>query len=263
MTLRVRLVVEYDGKNFSGWQRQNNARTVQGELESAVGKVLQIPPPSIVAAGRTDAGVHARGQVVHFDLPLDAQLELLRKLPTGISGILPGEVSILSYEVVPLDFHARFSASQKCYQYRILNRPAKPTWQRNFCWHVTGTLRFEHLQQESQSLLGERDFRIFQGAGCTQLNTEKRINGAQWSKEGENLVFTIMGSGFLKHMVRMIVGTLIFHDQKDYPLGTLLQTIQQGDTSLRGPTAPANGLTLHSVIYPDLPPFKAEGGVVT
>lgn len=251
---KVRLLLEYNGAKFAGWQVQPGQRTIQESLQNALSTVLREPIVDLTASGRTDAGVHAIGQVVHFTV---RRLDRLIKIQPGISAQIPGEVSVRRTELVPLNFHARYSASSKLYSYRILNRASRPTIQTGFVWHLPMKLNLSRLQEGASSLVGEHDFKSFQCSGGNVKNTVRTVQYARWSCEGELLIFSICGSGFLKQMVRTIVGTLVAHARNELPHSPR-EVLQLRNRESAGPTAPAHGLFLERVHYPEFDCFHDD-----
>ena len=241
----IRLVLEYDGSGFCGWQKQTGLRSIEGELQKAIETVLRVKIPHVTAAGRTDAGVHARGQVVNF--VVDAAPDLSR-LARGVSALLRRELAVLSAEIVPDDFHARFSAGRKQYRYTVLQRDVPPVLERGRVWFVAQPLNIEAMQQAAGVLVGRHDFSSFRGANCTQKSPVKEIFESEVVAQEEHLVYRVVGSGFLKQMVRNIVGTLVAIG-KARASGTMQEILAARDRARAGMTAPAHGLCLDWVGY--------------
>jgi tRNA pseudouridine38-40 synthase len=252
----VRLIVEYNGRGFHGWQKQPGLKTVQGELESVLGIVARRSVGPLHAAGRTDAGVHARGQVVTFRT--EGELDLFR-LSAGVSHLMRGQLSVISADFVSSDFHPGISSTHKQYSYRILNRPTPAVLDAHLLWHISHPLDLPLMEQESQHLIGTHDFSSFRDSSCTATSPVKSIFKLEWAKEGELLTMRVVGSGFLKQMVRNIVGTLTdigrgrIRDRgvKDILLAT--------NRRVAGVTAPAHGLCMDWVSYEPLPERFANG----
>ena len=242
----VRLVVEYNGRRFHGWQMQPGQRTIEGELERVLETVLREHIHPLYASGRTDAGVHARGQVVNFRT--QNQPDLLR-LGHSISNMLRGELSVLKADLVPDDFHSRHSAICKQYSYTILNRLGPAVLDRGHVWYIGTPLDVELMNREAGSFIGTHDFKSFQGAGCAAKTSVKTIHECEVTREGAYVTFRVIGQGFLKHMVRIMVGTLVSISRKKVDLLSIEKILAAGDRSKAGVTAPAHGLCLDWVRY--------------
>ena len=243
----IALILEYDGSEFFGWQRQGYQRTVQIELEAALSRVAN-HPIEVYCAGRTDKGVHASHQVVHFLTNTERKLSAW---VLGTNTFLPADVKILNAYVVPPDFHARFSALARRYVYRILNRPIRPAIARQ-------TLTWEHrpldaikMHHAAQILIGEQDFSSFRSSQCQSRTPMRRVDFVTVSRVGEMLTVDIQANAFLHHMVRNIVGCLIMVGSGEKEIGWLKTVLDAKDRTKAAPTAPPNGLTLVEVIYPN------------
>ena len=249
--MNYRLLIQYDGTDFHGWQVQENARTIQGELERVIG-MLESENVSVVGSGRTDAGVHAEGQVANVHLNRGLEPDRLR---AAINGNLWRDIRILSAEKAPDEFHARFSARQKTYLYRMVNAPVMSPFWRRFAHHVTRPLDLARMTEASRLLLGEHDWTAF---ASTKTDGESKVRTvfdcsleSVWDDRARASIieFRITANGFLRYMVRSLVGTLldVGHGLKDSD--TIHTALVGGDRSLAGNTAPANGLTLLRVDY--------------
>jgi tRNA pseudouridine38-40 synthase len=245
---RYRATLEYDGTDFAGWQLQRAARTVQGELERALEKITGSPVRP-TAAGRTDSGVHATGQVVHFDVETRLSPVELRR---GTNAVLPPDVAIVDlYEASP-DFHARKDAAGKRYVYRLLTRASPSPLRRRFAWHARGPLDLEAVGRASRPLLGLHDFRAFRGAAGGEPgpeDTRRRIDRLDWERDGDEIRVIAEGSGFLRYMVRNLVGTLVEVGCGRRSVDSVREALLSLDRSRAGPTAPAHGLCLARVFY--------------
>lgn len=238
------LVVEYDGTDFAGFQLQRTARTVQGALEQALLSVTR-EAVRVAGAGRTDAGVHAWGQVVSFATGSRWEAsELLRAL----NAVLPEDVAVLRCIEVPDSFHARFSAARREYVYRILNRPFRSALERRRAWHVAWPLDEAVMHQGCLALEGRHDFASFSGAGRRE-RTIRTVWAASCQRAGDEIRMKITADAFLPHMVRNIVGTLIWLGTGKLDLARFVEILRAGDRSLAGPTAPPWGLYLAGVDY--------------
>jgi len=243
---QIRLVVEYDGTSLHGWQRQHGAPTVQQHLEDALAQLLQHPTP-VVGASRTDAGVHARGQVASFRTERPIPLHGIRR---GLNSMLPDSIAIRDAAEAPEDFHPRFSATGKHYRYLILTaRDRSPRW-RERAWHHPDALDVARMQEGAQPLLGEHDFSAFRAAGCTARTTVRRVDSVTFTPvEGDLLQVDIRGNAFLRQMVRILVGTLAEVGSGKLSPAQVAEILASTDRTRAGKTAPAHGLELVEVRY--------------
>lgn len=249
--MNYKLLIQYDGTDFHGWQVQDNDRTIQGELERVIA-TIEDAPVSVVGSGRTDAGVHAEGQVanVHLDRSFTPG-----KLRAAINGNLWRDIRIMNVEKADDDFHARFSATRKTYVYRIVNAPVMSPFWRRFAYHEARPLDIARMTEAARKLLGEHDFTAFASA---KSDGESRVRNildctidSNWDARARSAImeFRITANGFLRYMVRSIVGTLIEVGQGAKDSDTIHTALVTGDRSLAGKTAPANGLSLFQVGY--------------
>ena len=243
----IKLTLQYDGTGYVGWQRQEAGEAIQGILEDALGRI-DGRRVTLHGAGRTDAGVHAIGQVASARIasPLD-DVTLARALNAN----LPPAIRVFGAETVDDAFHARFSARAKTYEYRIWNGPAVPPFLRLYTWHVPQPLDVDLLGAAADSLCGTHDFAAFQGSGSIVHTTVRTVMAASWRFCGPEtpLVFEITGDGFLRHMVRSLVGTIVEIGLRRRPLEDITRLLGSGDRSGAGRTAPALGLFLTRVDY--------------
>ena len=246
---RLALGVEYDGSGFRGWQSQNRncgMRTVQAELERALAQVAAAPV-SVVCAGRTDAGVHASAQVVHFDAPNERPE---RAWTLGVNSRLADDISVAWVRPVGDDFHARFSATGRRYRYLIHNRPLRSAlWHQRAAW-VYRPLDAEAMHGAGQALLGEHDFSAFRAAGCQSRSPWRNLYALSVSRSGELVGVEVEANAFLHHMVRNIVGVLLAVGSGERPAEWPAEVLAGRDRRRAGVTAPAQGLTLTAVRYP-------------
>ena len=239
------MVIEYNGSFFHGWQKQLNANSVQEELTTAVREALHVNSSEdnfisgLTAAGRTDAGVHARAQVVVFRTNIQIYPH---SFMLAVSNILKGKVSVLTIEKVAADFHPLTSAVARQYQYVILNRASPPVIEAGMCWHVPKPLDLSRLNRDAAVLVGEHDFTSFRGRGCVAKNPVKTVYISSFEKQGDKLIYTIKGKGFLKQMVRNIVGTLVRLNQDKLKIKTIEEVLAVKDRTKAGICAPAAGL---------------------
>lgn len=248
MSTKVKLQLAYDGSEFGGWQRQKTAMpTVQGVLEKAVSRLFNTNV-KVVGAGRTDAGVHALGQVAHFVAPQPIERY---NLVHAINSLTPASLSVHQAWEVPDEFHALASCTGKVYRYLILNTPTPSALRRHHFTWMRHPLDLENLNQMSQFLVGEQDFKSFQSAGTPVKSTVRKVWKAHWRRRSPQLVeFSIHGNGFLKQMVRNIVGTLLELQWNKEPPETIREILNARDRSQAGTTAPPQGLYLYHVQYP-------------
>lgn len=240
----IRLVVEYDGTSLHGWQRQANAPTVQAHLETALAELLQ-HEVSVAGASRTDAGVHARGQVAAFKTERPIPLHGIRR---GLNSLLPDAIAISDAREMPDDFHPRFSATGKHYRYTILRRADRsPRW-RARAWHHPDELDLEAMRAGAAVLIGEHDFGAFRAAGCTAKTTIRRLDAIEIT-DGEVVTLDVRGNAFLRMMVRILVGTLAEVGTGRFTPAQLAEILESRDRTRAGKTAPAHGLELMEVRY--------------
>jgi tRNA pseudouridine38-40 synthase len=247
----IRLLIAYDGTDFSGWQRQcrdagrnRGARTVQGEIEGALEKIHK-HPVSLIGSGRTDAGVHAAGQVANFRT--DIKNMAPERFVPALNTFLPRDVRILEAAETRQDFHARFDARLRTYRYHfICGRHALPHESR-YSLQLWRHPNPELLNAYGRLLLGERDCAVFAGAGDRSVSRNRYISGAVFFVEGNRLVFEISANAFLWKMVRSVAGTFLYHEERETPPGDLAAIIASGNRSLAGPTLPPQGLFLWKV----------------
>ena len=244
----LKLTLQYDGTAYVGWQRQAAGVSIQGLLEEAFERI-EGAPVTVHGAGRTDAGVHALAQVASVTIASAlAEPTLVRAL----NAVLPPDVRVLGIDAMERDFHARFSARAKTYEYRIVNAPLVSAFLHRHVWHVPQPLDIESMRTAAGPLVGTHDFAGFQGAGSTVASTERTILHFEIEDGGGfdlPIVLRVTGDGFLRHMVRNIVGTLVEVGTGRWDPWRLLAVLDSRDRSEAGPTAPAQGLFLARVTY--------------
>lgn len=243
---RVKLTLAYDGTAYLGFQVQPNGPTIQSVTEAALGRVLQ-ESVKLRGAGRTDAGVHAREQVADF---ADSGVRPLETILRGGNALLPPDIRILSAEEVPPSFDARRHASGKEYRYFLYLDPVASPFFFRHAWHIEKPLDRAAVREGLDHLVGEHDFTSFRGQGCTAKTTVRTIFRAEWGELSPALHYiSITGGGFLRHMVRNLVGTLVDIGKGKYPPERVRELFSLQDRSEAGPTAPARGLFLWKIAY--------------
>ena len=246
----IKLVLEYDGTRYAGWQRQPDQPTIQAAVEQAIQQVSQAAA-AVIGAGRTDAGVHARGQVASFRTERDwSAFNWMRAL----NAVLPEDIAVQSAALMPDTFHARHDAKGKLYRYRILNRSAKPTMDRAFAWHVYMPLNEAAMQQAASLLVGRHDFSSFEGSLTDNTDSICSLQRLTVIRRGEQFEIDAYADRFLKHMVRAIVGTLIEVGRGKRPPDELSSILAAQERTAAGQTAPPHGLSLMQVDYDPMSP---------
>lgn len=242
---RFALGIEYNGSRFCGWQRQPQGCSVQDAVEQALSRLTR-RPVTVVAAGRTDAGVHATGQVVHFDTPANWPLTAWTR---GVNTFLPDSVAVIWAHSVNGEFHARYSATARSYRYELLNRPVRPALNAGTVGWYHKPLNARLMQEASDFLIGEHDFSSFRAAEC-QANTPVRtLSRLRVERSGDRIVFELTANAFLQHMVRNIVGALVYVGAGKQPPCWVGELLRQCDRMHAAPTFAADGLHLCHVAY--------------
>jgi tRNA pseudouridine38-40 synthase len=267
MSRVLKLTLAYDGTAYVGWQRQADGASIQGLLENALAR-LDGAPVVVHGAGRTDAGVHALGQVASARVATVHTPDVIRR---ALNAMLPGEVRVLGVEEAPDDFHARYSAAGKRYEYRIWQGPVQPPFVRTWSWHLPHQLDIEAMGRAARALEGTHDFSAFQSAGSGVVSAVRTVRRARVERRdpppgvtgggddgggeaaGYLVAVQMEADGFLRHMVRAIVGTLVEVGEGRRPDASLLELLESRDRAASGPTAPAHGLVLVRVVYPAAP----------
>ncbi|KHF38994.1 tRNA pseudouridine(38-40) synthase TruA [Halalkalibacter okhensis] len=243
---RVALWVTYEGTSFSGYQVQPNGRTVQEEIERAVSRIHKGEQIRIHSSGRTDTGVHARGQVVHFDSMLSIPAE---RWPKALNACLPDDIRIIEACYVASDFHARYHAVKKEYRYRVLLRQEGDVFRRNTSHHVPYHISVPRMQEAAQTLIGTHDFSSFCAANTSVVDKVRTLFTISIEQDRDELIFKLVGSGFLYNMVRIIVGTLLEIGSGKREVHELAFILSAKDRTHAGKTAPGTGLFLWKVDY--------------
>jgi tRNA pseudouridine38-40 synthase len=257
--MKIRMLLEYDGAGFSGWQFQPGLRTIQGELEKALlgyqkalvkraGMAADEWSLSLTGSGRTDAGVHARGQVASFFWPDELGVELSR-MRAALNGILPRDIAVLELSPEALSFDARRSHHRKCYSYALAPGKRKSPLERGRCWHLP-ELNIPAMIEGAAYFRGTHDFSSFRDSDCCSSSTVRTVLSSEVSRSGTQLLtYSIVGWGFLKQMVRIIVGSLVQVGQERLSPEEIPKILKARNRRLAGPTAPAHGLVLEWVEY--------------
>jgi tRNA pseudouridine38-40 synthase len=245
---RVALALEYQGSAYRGWQSQAKPRvaTVQDALQAAISSIAAAPV-TVICAGRTDAGVHATHQLVHFDAPVARSL---KAWVAGVNAKLPTDIAVQWAKCVPSDFHARFSATARRYRYIILNQARRSAHLAGGLTLIDQPLDADLMHQEAQVLLGEQDFSAFRASSCQSKTAMRNLHFVNVSRHGRYVVLDIGGNAFLHHMVRNIAGVLIAVGSGQMPAGWTQQVLASRDRNQGGVTAKPDGLYLVDVIYP-------------
>jgi tRNA pseudouridine38-40 synthase len=244
----LKLTIQYDGTDYVGWQRQADGVSIQGLLEDALAPI-EGGPVAVHGAGRTDAGVHALAQVASVRVANTLEAPTIAR---ALNAVLPPDVRIVGVEAMDPNFHARFSAMSKTYDYRIINAPLVSAFLHRYVWHVAQPLDIEAMRAAAAPLVGRHDFAGFQAAGSDVSSTERTIFELDIEDGGGfdlPLVLRITGDGFLRHMVRNITGTLVEIGTGRWDPWRMLSVLDSRDRSQAGPTAPAHGLILTNVAY--------------
>jgi tRNA pseudouridine38-40 synthase len=243
--VNIKLTIEYDGTNYCGWQIQSNGESIQAVLERAISTFLG-KPTRLTGAGRTDAGVHALGQVANFFADKEVDPHRVRR---ALNALTPDDITIKAVEIVPDEFDARRDGRSRVYEYHILNRPTASPFHLNRAWYLHKELDFVAMRAAMECLLGEHDFSSFRAAGCEAAHPIRTIYRSFMEQRGELLVYTVEATAFLRHMVRNIVGTLVEVGRGLRTANTFSELLDARDRTQAGPTAPPHGLYLIQVRY--------------
>lgn len=242
----IKLLIEYDGTNYRGWQVQPDGPTIQGMLEEKLSR-LTSERIHVIGSGRTDSGVHALGQVAHFRTQSQMDTRMIQR---ALNSLLPPDIVIREVEEVDEGFHARKQSKSKVYEYRILNRNLRSVFHRGYVWHIPQKLNLAEMKKATQSLIGEHDFSAFRTVGSPTRTTVRRVIRGEWKRGRDDLIrFEIEANGFLKQMVRSIIGTLVEIGKGRMKATDFRKILNSKDRKEAGPTAPAQGLFLKEVKY--------------
>ncbi|MGF1701404.1 tRNA pseudouridine(38-40) synthase TruA [Photobacterium makurazakiensis] len=245
--MRIALGIEYDGAKYHGWQRQNDVVSVQGCLEKSLSKIAN-QPIEVICAGRTDAGVHGTGQVVHFDIDVDRKMAAWTM---GVNTHLPKDIAVRWAKEVDDEFHARFSATARRYRYIINNNALRPAILSSGVSHYHGELDEKAMHEAGQYLLGENDFTSFRAMQCQSRSPWRKLMHLNVSRQGDFVIIDVKASAFVHHMVRNIAGSLIKVGHGEQKPEWIQWLLEQKDRRLAGTTAKAEGLYLVDVDYPE------------
>jgi tRNA pseudouridine38-40 synthase len=240
----IKLIVEYDGTNYAGWQLQPNGNSIQAELEGALARLLH-EPVRVRSSGRTDAGVHARGMVACLQTARDIPL---RAFSYGLNTLLPADIAVRSAEEVGPGFNPRFDAVGKHYRYTICRSEQRTPLARLYAWHLREPLDLGRMREAAGLLVGEHDFASFRTSGCAARTTVRRLEAVDVGLAGDMLIIDVTGTGFLRNMVRLLVGTLVAVGRRKLTTADVARCLAEPGTPA-GPTAPAHGLCLMEVYY--------------
>lgn len=255
--MRLALGIEYDGSRFIGWQTQPEGGAAQDALESALAGIAGATI-DVTCAGRTDRGVHAREQVVHFDTEAERPDSAWVR---GANALLPESLAVLWACRVPSDFHARYSARTRVYRYVLLNRPVRPALAARHVGWLHGTLDVDQMRRAAEHLLGEHDFSAFRSAECQAKTPVRTLHSLEIERRGERIDFVLRANAFLHHMVRNIVGTLVYVGKGKHPASWVAEILASRNRALAAPTFASEGLYLEKVEYEarwDLPQRAAD-----
>ncbi len=241
----IKLTIEYDGTNYAGWQIQANVVAIQQVIEEALAKILGAPA-RLYSSGRTDAGVHAKGMVAAFrtdrDIPLSA-------FSDGLNTLLPPDIAVRAAEEAAPEFDPRRDARGKHYRYTIFNSRRRSPLNRLYVWHLRGSLDFEAMRRAASHMVGEKDFAAFRTSGCAATTTIRNVFSVDITSEGEFIRIDVKGSGFLRNMVRIMVGTLVEVGMGKLPADAVASFFNGKNGATAGMTAPPQGLCLIEVYY--------------
>lgn len=242
----IRLILEYDGSLYHGWQRQKGVSTIQGVMEDRIRMMIK-DPVKLIASGRTDAGVHALNQACHFITRSKIDPESFRR---GLNSLLPNDIVIKKTEYAPLDFHSRYHAKSKTYEYRILNQEQPNIFLRNYTWHIRGKLELMEMERCLSFLEGKHDFSSFRSSGSGNMNPVREMMRAEIHGPEEGIIRLVFeADGFLRHMVRNIVGTVFEVGRGRIGFDKFVEIFQSKDRRMAGIKAPPQGLFLIEVRY--------------
>jgi tRNA pseudouridine38-40 synthase len=243
--LQIKLTIEYDGTNYSGWQLQSGQDSIQARLEAALERIFSIPV-RVRASGRTDAGVHACAQVAAFTLPRPFDTEELHR---ALNAMLPNDIVIMKAALVEDSFDPRRHAIARVYEYRILNQPWPSVFERRYSWLIRDPLDLEGMNEAARIFLGQHDFAAFRTLGTSVKSTVRRVDASEWVRDSEHLTYRVEATSFLRHMVRTMVGTMVEVGRGKLEPGFVAELLASRDRSMAPAAAPPQGLFLVEVRY--------------
>ncbi len=243
--MRIRLTLEYDGALYSGWQLQSGQDSIQARLESALANIF-VENVRVRGAGRTDAGVHARGQVAAFDLPRPFDPAELRR---ALNALLPADIAVIAAFAVEDDFDPRRDARSRIYEYRVLNQECRSAFEYRYAWLVREALDLAVMNAAARVFLGEHDFAAFRTLGSEERTTMRRVDASEWRRQGAVFTYRVEASAFLRHMVRTMVAAMVEVGRGKRSVDDVARLLEKCDRALSPAAAPACGLSLIEVRY--------------
>lgn len=243
--MKIRIKLEYDGSNYSGWQLQVEQDSIQARLEAALGQIFS-RPVRVYGSGRTDAGVHALGQVGAFDLPRNFPPDELKR---AMNALLPPDIAIVEASAVSDDFDPRRDARSRAYEYRVINRDRRSPFDYRYAWLIPFRLNLDAMNEAARRFVGEHDFASFRSLGSEETTTVRCVSVSEWSREGERFFYRVEASSFMRHMVRTMVATMVEVGRGRLPPEQVTALIGARNRSLAPASAPPQGLFLIEVRY--------------
>jgi tRNA pseudouridine38-40 synthase len=243
--LQIKLTIEYDGTNYSGWQLQSGQDSIQARVEAALERIFATLV-RVRASGRTDAGVHARAQVAAFTLPRTFDTAELHR---ALNATLPHDIVILNAEAVDDSFDPRRHAIARVYEYRILNQTWPSAFERRYAWLIRDPLHLDRMNEEARIFIGEHDFAAFRSLGTEVRSTVRRVHTSEWARDGAHLIYRVEAGSFLRHMVRTMVATMVEVGRGKTEPGSVARILEQRERSMAPAAAPPQGLFLVEVRY--------------
>lgn len=243
--MQIKLTIHYDGSNYSGWQLQSGQDSIQARIEAALERIFS-QPVRVRGSGRTDAGVHARGQVAAFTLPRPFDPAELNR---ALNANLPSDIVIVNAESAPDSFDPRRHALSRVYEYRVLNQLWPSPFEYRYSWHLRDWLDLDRMSEAARLFIGEHDFAAFRTLGTEVKTTIRRVDASQWTRDGARIVYRVEASSFLRHMVRTMVSTMVEIGRGKFEPAFVTQLLDSRDRAMAPAAAPASGLCLIEVRY--------------